>query len=247
MATYGLDDVSFILIDGYQIGGYINEFTEKDRKATLEDTTCCGDSWVERSFAGQKTAGFSIGGFFDDADDASNEALAEQYAARTICYSLEGNATGCNVVMMSGPMESVYSRVARRGELQKVKADIEGSGGVEDGKLIAPLAARTTAGNTQAAPVDNGAASADGGAVYLQMSALALGGSTNVIVKLRDSADNTTFTDVTGGAFTAVTAAPAKERLAIAGTIKQYTAISWAYTGAGSNQTWTGMVGLHRN
>lgn len=246
MATYGADDVDFILIDGYQVAGYLNEFSD-EHEATLEDATVLGDEWVERAFTGEKKASLAMKGFFNDADNASNEAFVEQFAARTICYCVSGNTVGKNVTMFYGPLESKYNRIAAKGELTKAEITMDGSGEVEEGKIIATLAARTTAGNTEATPVNNGGASTSGGAAYLQVTALDLGGYDNVIFKIRDSADNVTYGDVSGGAFTAVTAAPAKQRLALAGTIKQYVAVAWAYTGSGSDQTVTAFVGLHRN
>lgn len=246
MATYGLDDVSFILIDGYQVAGYINEFSD-DREATLEDSTCCGDSWEEWAFTGEKRCSASMKGFFDDADNASNEAFVDQYAARIICYGMQGNTAGKQLSMLSGPMQSKYVREAARGALTKGAIEIAGSGEIEDGRIVATLTARTTAGNTAAASVNNGGSSAAGGAVYLQCTSLALGGYTNLVVKLQDSADNITFGDVAGGTFTALIAAPGKERKALSGTIKQYTAVAWSWTGSGSDQTATFLVGLHRN
>lgn len=78
----------------------------------------------------------------------------------------------------------------------------------------------------------------------LHVPALDLGGGTNVVVTLRDSADGTTFSDVTSGAFTAVTAAPASERKSATGQIRRYRAIDWAFTG-GSSQSVTPVVFLY--
>jgi hypothetical protein len=78
----------------------------------------------------------------------------------------------------------------------------------------------------------------------LHVPALDLGGGTNVVVTLRDSADGVTFSDVTSGAFTAVTAAATSERLSATGQIRRYRAIDWVFTG-GSAQTVTPFVVLY--
>ena len=87
-----------------------------------------------------------------------------------------------------------------------------------------------------------------GAAAYLQVSALTLGGFSNISVALRDSADNVTFADVGSATFTAVTAAPAAERLRPSGEIRRYTAARWSFTGASNaiQQTATFMMGVAR-
>lgn len=86
--------------------------------------------------------------------------------------------------------------------------------------------------------------SANGGAGYLQVTALDLGGYTDAVVKIRDSADNVTFADLI--TFTAVTAAPDAERKTVTGTVDRYLATSLAFSGAGSNPSITYAVGFAR-
>lgn len=83
-----------------------------------------------------------------------------------------------------------------------------------------------------------------GGAGYLEVSALALGGYDSVTITLRDSPDDITFGDL--GTFTIVTAARVAERIEIAGTIERFTAESYAFNGSGSAQSINYLVGLHR-
>jgi len=82
------------------------------------------------------------------------------------------------------------------------------------------------------------------GRADLHVLALTLGGYTSVTVKVRHSSDNITFADLV--TFTTVTAAPFAERKAIVGTIQRYTAMSWDFIGAGSNQTFKPYVALSR-
>lgn len=84
--------------------------------------------------------------------------------------------------------------------------------------------------------------SAFGAQAYLQVTGFA---GTSVTVAVQDSADNSTFTAVTGLTFTAVTAAPAWQRLATAGnaTVRRYLRI--ATTGTFSNAVFA--VALTRN
>ena len=72
--------------------------------------------------------------------------------------------------------------------------------------------------------------SANGAVGYQQVSAMS--GFTGFVGKLRDSADDITYADLI--AFANVTAAPAKERATVAGTIDRYLSFDGACTGSGS-------------
>lgn len=86
----------------------------------------------------------------------------------------------------------------------------------------------------------------NGGSGYLQVSALTLGGYTDLTIKVQHSADNVTFVDLV--TFTAVTSAPTAERKTVASgtTVNRYLAASWAFGGAGSGPSATFMVGFSR-
>jgi hypothetical protein len=89
------------------------------------------------------------------------------------------------------------------------------------------------------------ASSPSGGAGYLQVGALVLGGYTNLVVKIRHSTNNSSFTDLI--TFTAVTASYTAQRIAVAGTVNRYLATSHAWTGAGSGMSADVMVGFCRS
>ena len=115
------------------------------------------------------------------------------------------------------------------------------SGEVNQGYVVAPPVSRSTAGNTDTTYADMGAASATGGHAFLHLPVLTLGGYTNVIVTVRHSTDHITFVNHTS--FTAATV-PTSQVIALAGTINRYLSIGWAWTGAGSGQSFTAFVGV---
>lgn len=80
---------------------------------------------------------------------------------------------------------------------------------------------RTDTAATNGATVDGGAATTTGWAAYLQVTAFS---GTDVTVKLQDSANDSTWADVTGGGFTAITAGPGYQRIAGAAgaTLRRY-------------------------
>jgi hypothetical protein len=85
---------------------------------------------------------------------------------------------------------------------------------------------RTDTVATNGTALDFGAVStAFGMQAYLQVASFA---GTSIVVKLQDSADNTTFADVTGLTFNTVTAAPTAQRIATANTatIRRYVRVA---------------------
>lgn len=245
MAKYSSADVAFFLIGGYSLLGFMTDFNEKIEKPT-EDTTVLGVRWAQSEQVGLRKASLSQNGFYDDASGASNEALVGLSGSdRVAMYGLAGNAKGRAFRGLAGAIEAVYDRVMSLGALHKANASYVVNGAAEEGKLVHELAAETTAsGNSQSSSVDNAASSANGGAAYVEVSGLTLGGYTNVTLKARHSADNSTFADL--ATFTNVTAAPTAERVAVVGTINRYTASLWLFNGAGSGPSVTFAMGVVR-
>jgi hypothetical protein len=89
---------------------------------------------------------------------------------------------------------------------------------VEWGYSLTP-GIRTDVAATNGASLDSGVVSTTFGAqAYLHVFAVT---GTSVTVTLQDSADNSTFANITGGAFIAATTAGA-QRLALTGTVRRY-------------------------
>jgi hypothetical protein len=161
-----------------------------------------------------------------------------------VCLSLAGNVLGRKFEGMAGAFANSHERIVQIEKFHKAKASCEVTGNREQGVILQPWAAKTTAGNTEATSVDNTASSAAGGTGYLQAGSVVLGGYTNLVVKIRHSANNSSFTDLI--TFTAVTAAQAAQRTTVAGTVERYLATSHAWTGAGSGMSANVMVGFAR-
>ncbi len=243
----GSNEVGFLLIDGHDLLG-VSTNLEDNLEALLEEATPFGEGWEQQVATGLKKASLTQEGYYDDAARSSNAALSgSEGVSRLLCYGLQGNIIGRHFVGYQGAMQVNFVRIASRGELHRANAAYEGDGEVEEGVILHNHAEQTADGDTEASSVDNGGATAAGGAAYLQVSELTLGGYTNVVIKVRDSANGVDWADLAGATFTAVTAAPAKERTAITGNIRQYLAVSWAFTGAGADPSVKFLVGFKRN
>ncbi len=250
MSRYGSPDVGFILQGGRNLLGDLT-VVKIEREAIIEDDTTLGDSDETHAKVGINKAKISQEGFYDDAANRINVALVGM-TEEVACVGYAGNALPASgvarpAVGIKGQIENTYERTGERNGLHKASAEYMANGPVEELVLLHPHTAETTdPGDTEMNSHDNAASSADGGAAYLQCSALTLGGFTDLDVTIRDSADDISFANHSDGAFAALTAAPTAERIALSGTIRRYTAIDWNWGGSGSGQTATFMVGLFR-
>jgi|SRR5579883_1218479 len=248
MATYSGKDVGLLLVQGYNLQTFANAMDQVHRESVLEDVTVFGQQDQTFGYAGLRKASWGIKGFYDDGALASNAAglgmLATGPGAGLL--GLAGNTQGQNAILFAGIIEKNYDRDVKVGMFHHLAAGWSCSGEVDEGIIHAPLAAQTA--NAHGASINNsGGATGFGAALVLQVTALALGTATNLVIKLQDSADNVTFADVSGGTFTAVTAAPFAQRLVVSGTVRQYTQIAWNWTsGPGGGSSATFAVGFFR-
>jgi hypothetical protein len=134
--------------------------------------------------------------------------------------------------------------------MTRISADMMYSGESDEGQIQQPLGA-ISAGPVNSTSIDSGGVStANGMVAYLQVPLLTLGSATNLAVKMQDSADNSTFADIAGGAFTviasSITTTPAAQRLVISGTIRRYTRAVMTFTGSSAGASATVFVGIFR-
>lgn len=73
-----------------------------------------------------------------------------------------------------------------------------------------------------------------GAQAYLQVTSFT---GTDMTVKLQESYDNSTWVDVSGGAFTSVTSSPTSQRLAITGNLRRYLRVATTTTGGFTSAT----------
>jgi hypothetical protein len=240
MTWYSSKDVAYVFIDNLSVAPYLNAMTMKT-SAVLANTTGFGDTWTEWTDTGLRNGEVTMGGFYDGGTDgaAMNTVAATD---RTVSVLLEGNTVSKRFYLFqSGLVSSTEIGLSPEG----VHTSAPGytvTGEVNFGYVVAPYAARTTAGNTDAASCDVGAGGIAAGHCVLHVAALTLGGYDNCVVTLRSDADNEgVFTDET--AFTAVTAVGSEVK-ALATGVDRYMSVSWAWTGEGTGQSISFFVGV---
>jgi hypothetical protein len=234
LGKHGSSEIAVFLVGGYDLLANKVQGVSRKVKEINQRTDGCGDSWETSAHTGMSSGAFTqSGAFFDDTTNQLHTAMKTPSAARTSRVGIvvwAGNAVGASCVGFAGLLGVEYEVLGALSGLTKANAAYGVNGQVEDGVLLAAWGAVTA--NTNGTGVDNSAASTNGGAAYLEVSAFS--GFTGVAVKIQDSADNSSWADVTGGAFTSITAAQTAQRIAITGTIRRYTRYVATVTGSGS-------------
>lgn len=241
MARFGGPDTGPALLGGYSIITDLLEITGK-KEAVLEEITVLGDtvdSWgnVGNAFPLVKYLDGKLMAFYPGNASA---LLAFNLASGALVYGLEGDAIG-NPSIVIESIRSTMTRNATRDALTRIEAEFKSASGIHDAVIIANLAAREEGDTT--ASVDNTASSSTGSRSYLNLTALTLGGYTNVVIKMRDSANDSTFVDHAN--FTARTAI-GSEMVLVTGSVSRYLRTLVAFGGAGSSESVTFAVSTVR-
>lgn len=235
---------TLILVDGHDVGRDTIELEFAVESGEIEEVHGFGDSWVHNGQPGVKRATLTQRAFYDDADNSTVDAFVSSHGETRILNALlAGNAQSRKFTGFSAAVQTNVSRAPARGEFTKVEVEFAVSDAVEEGRLIQSLAAQDDAGVTTDGALDQGASSSDGGALYLQVTNLDLGGYDDVDVVVEDS-DNGSDWD-TLATFN-VDEFPHAARTVVAGTIEQHVRVSLTWNGTGSDETITILVGLVR-
>lgn len=205
---------SRFLCGGYDLSGDISALSSINEMVALQDTTGINKLARERIKL-LRDGVMAFASFWNDEN--STPVLAALPTTDTLMtYVPPPQAIG-------GPSANLWAKQvgynATRGNAGELTMATEGQGqgwGLEWCRLLtAGLRTDTTA--TDGADVDGGAASTQGAAAYLQLTAFV---GTSVTVTVQHGADNATWSTL--AAFTAVTAAPDFQRVAASGAVDEY-------------------------
>lgn len=222
--TTGLGDNFYI--SGYNLSGDINSLGTISTPRSTLDVTGIDKSAYER-LLGERDGQLAFTSFFNPAAGQAHPVLSALPTADVVASYFRGTVLGNPAFSLVGKQIDYAPTRGNDGALTvDVSAQANAYGADWGQMLTAGLRTDTAATNGTGVDISTaqlgGATSAALGAFgYLHVTAFA---GTSVTVKIQDSADNSTFADVTGLAFTAVTAAPASERIATASnaTIRRY-------------------------
>jgi hypothetical protein len=218
--TSGLGDNFYL--GGYDLSGDTASLDEVGGGPALIDVTGIDKSAYER-IGGVRDGRIEWTSHFNDGPNGNDGTHARLSSLPTTDRHLmyfRGTTLGNPVAAMVAKQLNYDWTRADDGKISiKVRAEANGYG-LEWGQSLT-AGKRTDTAATNGTSIDTGASADFGAQAYLQVFAFT---GTDVTIKIQDSADNSTFADVTGLSFTQVTSGPTVERLATSNTatIRRY-------------------------
>jgi hypothetical protein len=208
-----------LYVGGYDLSGDIGALSSIDGGNKPIDVTGINKAGHER-IGGERDGSMAWSAFF-------NTAIGQAHPVLSALPRVDVGVMYCRGTNLGDPCASLVAKQANydgnrsnSGEFT-FSVDAQANAyGLEWGvQLTAGL--RTDTAATNGAGVDTTASASFGGQAYLQVTAFT---GTDVTVKIQDSADNVSFADIAGLAFTVVAAAPTTQRIATGNTatIRRY-------------------------
>lgn len=181
-------------------------------------------------------------------DDLHGVTPADRRDERLIYYGwMSGDVVGkyfeaCRFYQMKATPKTPQAKLTEFG------VSFKPTGSIEIGIILHALGARTADGNSQAASIDNAAATTAGGTGFFGYTTYTADGATGLAVRVIDSADNASFAAlITFTTITATTGGGQRSALSSTATVRRYVASDWDFTGTpGAGTTATFFVGFKR-
>lgn len=238
LASHGVN--TDVFANGLVLSQYFNEFSPSLARDKAEASAF--KQLFKSYVAGLADGTVAIAGLFDSSVTTAEDAVL--YGFLTQVTSTDNNwihaplgATGAGA--FGNPANSITG-ISTKYEIKSalttanlITAEVQldnNGGGFDKGLLLSPWVTQGSSGTGSS--VNNGAASSNGGVLVVH----AFSDTASLVVNLQDSADNTTFANVTGFTISPANATAAAYRFPAAGTapsgtIRQYTRVTWTGTG----------------
>jgi hypothetical protein len=170
--------------------------------------------------------------------DVVFSAVLGSTTKQNVIVAPSGHSNGASAIVLEAD-DTSYEVSGAVADVVQTSAEFQSSDGVEHGKILSSGAAISSTGNGTS--VDNALSSANGGVGFLSVPTNTRNG--NITVKVQQSADNSTFTDLI--TFTVVTSTQKTfQRVEVTGTVARYLRVN--YTVAGSTGSATPVVAFAR-
>lgn len=225
----------------HDLGPYLSSIGFTGARETADSTTFA--SGGDREFvAGVRATTVTAAGFHDadftDIDDAFDSG------AGVLTWSPGGGAAIGDRAYLASIIGTSLSRSSPVGGVVAIAWDTMADTVTGLGQVLHPKGEDTN--NTTGASKDDGAATTTGWQAHLHVFTVD-GGSW--VIKLQDSANNSAWADVTGGAFAAVTGAASERLVSAAATteLRRYVRYVATRTGGSSGDGITFALGYSRN
>jgi hypothetical protein len=230
MPTFVHGKSAKVLLNGYDVGQY---FKNASLAGSVETAEVSAFSANAKSFIiGLQDGTASLEGMYEGTASGIDAILAAAKAAAVksiLTLLVGGDAVGQAGYGLQGDLTK-YEISNPLDDVVGVSAELQSSVGME--RIISHHALGAETVNANGTAVNNGAASANGGVGYLEVTAFS--GWTDATVKIQDSADGSSgWADILTFSLVTPAGSPTSQRVAIAGTVRQYTRYTVTFTGGG--------------
>lgn len=223
-----------LLIAGYDASGDIQQLGSISGGPALLNMTGINKSAYERQ-GGLRSGQIEFTAFHNHVavTGATHDKLAALPTTDVILSYLRGTTLGDPSASLVAKQVNYDGTRGDDGMLTFAVSAQSNGYGIEWGRQLT-AGVRTDTGATNGTSIDTAASASFGGQAYLHVTAFT---GTDATIKIQDSADNSSFTDVASFAFTQVTAAPTSERIALSNTatIRRYVRVITVTTGGFSS------------
>lgn len=157
MATYGSHDISFVLVDGYDVTSLLPDGMDVGADtAVTENIRSYGEGWPRFADTGSRLAGsLTLKAIYDDAAGATRDAfVGQQGVNRVIVWCVGGNVIGRRFQGYAGQIGQKVTRIAADAKFTRANVEYNANGASENGVILHALGAETAAGDTTASSVD---------------------------------------------------------------------------------------------
>jgi hypothetical protein len=232
----------FCWVDGYDLSGDVGSIGRISGGPKPLELTGIDKSAYER-VGGLRDGGFGFTAWFNPAASQAHPVLSTLPTADRAAMTGLGSTIGSPVACLVGKQIGYDGKRSNDGSFT---LDVEAQSnayGLEWCQLLT-AGKRTDTAATNGSSLDTTASASLGAQLYLHVFAFT---GTDVTIKLQDSADNSTFVDVTSGAFTAVTSAPQSQRIQLGATatVRRYLRIATTTSGGLTSVTFA--VAVNKN
>lgn len=248
MAKYASKDVGFFLLGGYNLLGSTSKFDDTV-ELSLTESPALGESDEGWWSSGAKKTTIEQEGYFDDSTGASHEALVGlSTVALPMSFGTHGNTKNVKMDCYQSVQRVGYDVQLAVSEVTKAKGRYGCWYGKKDMWVVHQLTTESTAGNSDAAYIDIGAAGTNGGAFVVHVTAV--GGTaspTSVTLGIRScTTTNGTYVEKgnTGAILASAIPATSGVYTTFTGTLNRYVSCSWSYSG-GTAPTVTFLMGVY--
>jgi hypothetical protein len=228
-----------VFVNEYDFSTYFNDVSATTSVETAE-VSAFGSN-AKEYIVGLLDGTVSLSGMFDGTatgTDVVFSAVLGSTTKQNVIVAPSGHSNGASAIVLEAD-DTSYEVSGAVADVVQTSAEFQSSDGVEHGKILSSGTAISSTGNGTS--VDNALSSANGGVGFLSVPTNTRNG--NITVKVQQSADNSTFTDLI--TFTVVTSTQKTfQRVEVTGTVARYLRVN--YTVAGSTGSATPVVAFAR-